>query len=172
MNGILGQILHCKAILGWHQPGLMIKFYESLCRIDCSTCWPAVQFAIIVPRMPPVGFIDSSLYTRIRGSTCVLNNLYINIWYYNGHFLKGFVIWIFHYVDCMASKIHKKRDRVEKRKKEKKRTLVYEYIVVSHYHILWYMVFCLSMYQSNIPAITKYQSSPMVILDISMVCTW
>ena len=45
-----------KAILGRRQPGRMRWiFYEPCpwCRIDRSTCWPAVQRATTVPRMPP-----------------------------------------------------------------------------------------------------------------------
>ena len=44
-------VLICKAILGRGQPGLMRWiYYESCpwCRIDRSTCWPAVQCATTV----------------------------------------------------------------------------------------------------------------------------
>ena len=46
------RFLHWKAVLGWGQPRLMRWIWYASCprcRINCWTCWPAVQRATTVP---------------------------------------------------------------------------------------------------------------------------
>ena len=52
--GFFFLIRHCKAILGWGQPGQMrwnfsMNDATGTFKIDRTTCWPAVQRATTVP---------------------------------------------------------------------------------------------------------------------------
>ena len=76
-------MLHFKTTLGWGQPEL-IRWYlnESCprCRFDPSTCWPAVQCATTVLRLPLYVLIET-LYLCLTTISSIVHHYFVVLYF-------------------------------------------------------------------------------------------